>query len=67
MCKTSKVWFPGEQVGPKGLLHTTLVTYGSMELIVEGPVEQELLHEKPPGVTAILGAGNCEWHLQQIA
>lgn len=48
------------KVGPKGLLHTTLVTYGSMELIVEGPVEQEMLHEKPPGVTAVLGAGNFD-------
>ncbi|KAL8425947.1 hypothetical protein Efla_000924 [Eimeria flavescens] len=48
------------KVGPKGLLHTTLVTYGSMELIVEGPVEQELLHEQPAGVTAVLGAGNFD-------
>ncbi|KAL8437708.1 hypothetical protein ACSSS7_000733 [Eimeria intestinalis] len=48
------------KVGPKGLLHTTLVTYGSMELIVEGPVEQELLHQRPAGVTAVLGAGNFD-------
>ncbi|OEH76627.1 hypothetical protein cyc_01978 [Cyclospora cayetanensis] len=48
------------KVGPQGLLHTTLVTYGSMELMVEGPVEQEMLHEKPPGVSAILGAGNFD-------
>ncbi|KAL8450073.1 hypothetical protein Emed_002655 [Eimeria media] len=48
------------KVGPKGLLHTTLVTYGTMELIVEGPVEQELLHQRPAGVTAVLGAGNFD-------
>lgn len=48
------------KVGPKGLLHTTLVTYGTMELIVEGPVEQEMLHEKPAGVAAIMGAGNFD-------
>ncbi|CDJ37125.1 hypothetical protein, conserved [Eimeria tenella] len=48
------------KVGPSGLLHTTLVTCGSLELMVEGPVEQELLHERPPGVAAVLGAGNFD-------
>lgn len=48
------------KVGPKGLLHTTMVTYGTMELIVEGPPEQEALHRRPPGLTAVLGAGNFD-------
>lgn len=48
------------KVGPKGLLHTTLVTCGSMELLVEGPIEQEMIHQRPPGLTAILGAGNFD-------
>ncbi|CBZ52618.1 hypothetical protein NCLIV_024060 [Neospora caninum Liverpool] len=48
------------KVGPKGLLFTTLLTFGSMELLVEGAVEQELLHERPGNVVAILGAGNFD-------
>ncbi|CDJ50326.1 hypothetical protein, conserved [Eimeria brunetti] len=48
------------KVGPRGLLHSTLVTCGSMEVMVEGPVEEELIHQRKAGVAAVLGAGNFD-------
>nr|PUA89993.1 aldehyde dehydrogenase [Toxoplasma gondii TgCATBr9] len=56
------------KVGPKGLLFTTLLTFGSMELLVEeSPTEQELVHERTANVVAILGAGNFDAPIDVLA
>ncbi|PFH37684.1 aldehyde dehydrogenase [Besnoitia besnoiti] len=55
------------KVGPKGLLFTTMLSFGTMELLVDGAVEQDMLHERPGGVVAVLGAGNFDAPVDVLA